>query len=221
MSENSVESKAQTKVPVTSKGAKTRQKLLDVAEEVFGTKGYFAASIVDITQQAKVAQGTFYNYFESKYEIFAELLTQLSRDFRGQIRQGLAQAKSYEEAQRIGFRVFFTWVQSHRNLYSIVQQAVLVDESLYRAYYERLAKGYVKGLEEAMGAGEFKSLHAETIAYCLMGISQFIGMRWVYWEGKDVPGEVFDDAMTMIFQGLSNSSSEGKVGTNGRNREVD
>jgi len=203
MLENTAANNSASKIPVTTKGVKTRQKLLDIAEEVFGTKGYFAASIVDITQQANVAQGTFYNYFSSKYEIFAELLKQLSRDFRSQIKLEVAKAESHEQAQRIGFSVFFKWVQNHRNLYSIVQQAVLVDEELYRSYYERLASGYVNGLEEAMGKGEFKRLHAETVAYCLMGISQFIGMRWVYWEGGEVPEQVFEDAMTLIFAGLA------------------
>jgi AcrR family transcriptional regulator len=188
---------------LTKKGAITRQKLLDTAEKVFGTKGYFSASIVDITQQADVAQGTFYIYFPSKQAIFEELVRQLSRDFRNEIKNEVVKAKNYEDAQRIGFRVFFQWVKNHRNLYSIVQQAVLVDEALYRWYYERLASGYVKGLEEAMGKGEFKPLDAETTAYCLMGMSQFIGMRWVYWEDQDVPDKVFEDAMTIIFQGLS------------------
>lgn len=195
-----------SKVPATSKGTKTRQKLLGVAEEVFGSKGYFAASIIDITQQADVAQGTFYNYFSSKYEIYAELIKQLSSDFRGHIRQEVAKASNHRAAQRIGILAFLQWVKSHRNLYSIVQQAVLVDEALYRSYYERLAAGYVKGLEEAMGKGEFKPLHAETIAYCLMGISQFIGMRWVYWEEDGVPEQVLDDAMTLIFNGLLTDS---------------
>ncbi|WP_228728359.1 TetR/AcrR family transcriptional regulator [Brevibacillus composti] len=211
MPEHISETHTAMKTPVTTKGAKTRQRLLDTAEEVFGRKGYFDASIVDITQQANVAQGTFYNYFSSKYEIFAELIKQLSRDFRSQIKQEVAKAKSYQDAQRIGFNQFFKWVKAHRNLYSIVQQAVLVDEALYRSYYERLATGYVSGLEEAMGKGEFKPLHAETVAYCLMGMSQFIGMRWVYWEGEDVPEQVFEDAMTLIFEGLAASESKGKV----------
>jgi AcrR family transcriptional regulator len=188
---------------LTKKGAKTRQKLLDTAEKVFGEKGYFNASIVDITQQANVAQGTFYIYFPSKQAIFEELIKQLSRDFRSQIKNEVAKAANYQDAQKIGFRAFFRWVKNHKNLYSIVQQAVLVNEGLYRWYYERLANGYVKGLEEAMGKGEFKQFDPETVAYCLMGMSQFIGMRWVYWEGQDVPDQVFEDAMTFIFQGLS------------------
>lgn len=187
---------------LTKRGARTRQKLLDAAEEIFGKKGYYNTSIVDICQAAEVAQGTFYLYFSSKYEIFAELITQLSRDFRRRIREEVAKAKSQAEAQQIGFRTFFEWVKNHRNLYSIVQQSVLVDENLYRSYYERLASGYIKGLEQAMEDGEFRRLDPETVAYCLMGISQFIGMRWVYWEGRDVPEHVLNDAFSFIFDGL-------------------
>ena len=191
-----------TNLPLTKKGLKTRQKLLDTAEEVFGTKGYYEASIVDITQKANVAQGTFYNYFSSKYEIFEELIKQLSKDFRNQIRLEVAKAKTAKEAQMIGIRTFFRWVKNHRNLYNIVQQTVLVNEDLYRWYYERLAQGYVKGLKEAMKGGEFKTLDPETVAYGLMGISQFIGMRWVYWEDQDVPENVFEETMKLIFEGL-------------------
>lgn len=53
-----------------------------------------------------------------------------------------------------------------------------------------------------MEAGEFKQLDKETIAYCLMSIGQFLGMRWGYWEEKDVPEDVFEAAMSLIFEGL-------------------
>jgi AcrR family transcriptional regulator len=188
--------------PLTKKGEKTRQKLLDTAEEIFGTKGYFNTSIVDITQQANVAQGTFYIYFTSKEKIFQELVKQLSSDFRSQIRQDVLHASSAKEAQMMGFKAFFRWVKNHRNLYSIVQQAIVVDEQLYRWYYERIAQGYINGLREAMDRGEFKVLDTEAVAYALMGIAQFIGMRWVYWDHQDVPEQVFEDAMGMIFEGI-------------------
>ena len=191
-------------LPLTKKGIETRRKLLESAEMIFGTKGYFNASIVDITQTAKVAQGTFYNYFSSKKEIFEELVKQLSRDFRYEIQTEVSKTTNGKEAQITGFRTFFRWLKNHRNLYSIVQQAVLVDEELYREYYERLASGYIKGLEVAMTNEEFKQLDHETVAYSLMGISQFIGMRWIYWKDQDVPEKVFEDMITLIFEGINN-----------------
>ncbi|WP_018130865.1 TetR/AcrR family transcriptional regulator [Effusibacillus pohliae] len=197
-----IETNCESPLPLTEKGLKTRQKLLATAEQIFGTKGYFNASVVDITQQANVAQGTFYNYFSSKQMIFEELVRQLSSDFRNEIRVEVAKATSAKEAQMIGFRTFFRWVKNHRHLYSIVQQAVLVDENLYRWYYERLAIGYVKGLQEAMDREEFERLDPETVAYCLMGISQFVGMRWVYWENQDVPECVLETMARFMFEGL-------------------
>lgn len=187
---------------LTKKGLNTRNKLLKTAEEVFGKKGYFEASIVDITKEAEVAQGTFYKYFPSKKAIYDELVRELSRDLRQYIKRSIQESKNHDEAQKKGFQAFFEWVRDNRNLYSIVQQAVIVDEELYRWYYEKLAAGYVKSLNEAQLAGDFKELDKETIAYCLMGIGQFLGMRWVYWEGKEVPNEVFEAAMEMVFSGL-------------------
>ncbi|NCU17393.1 sensor histidine kinase [Pallidibacillus pasinlerensis] len=35
-----------------------------------------------------------------------------------------------------------------------------------------------------------------------MSIGQFLGMRWVFWEEEDVPEEVFESAMSLIFNGL-------------------
>jgi AcrR family transcriptional regulator len=49
-----------------SRGARTRQRLIEAAESVFADLGYHDASIVKITEAAGVAQGTFYLYFESK-----------------------------------------------------------------------------------------------------------------------------------------------------------
>ncbi|KAB2336324.1 TetR/AcrR family transcriptional regulator [Cytobacillus depressus] len=199
------EKEAVEEKPLTQKGLETRQKLLRAAEEVFGQKGYYEASIVNIAQEAKVGQGTFYNYFPSKKDIFDELIRLYNRELRLYIKEKMANIANYEDAQRIGFQAFFNWVKDRRNLYSIVQQAVVVDQELYRWYYDKLAAGFLKSLSAGINAGDFKNIDIETVAYCLMSIGHFLGMRWVFWEGKDVPEEAFDAAMTLIFNGLNNN----------------
>ncbi|WP_019241655.1 MULTISPECIES: TetR/AcrR family transcriptional regulator [Bacillus] len=189
---------------LTQKGIETREKLLLAAEEVFGKKGYYEASIVNITQAAQMANGSFYNYFPSKKDIFDELIRQYSHELRLTIKDEMATGSSYEDSQKKGFQAFFNWVKNRPNLYSVVQQAVVVDQSIYRWYYDKLAAGFIKSLSAGMEAGEFKKIDQETVAYCLMSIGQFMGMRWVYWEKQDVPEEAFDAAMILIFQGLNN-----------------
>ncbi|RPF50600.1 TetR/AcrR family transcriptional regulator [Aquisalibacillus elongatus] len=194
---------SQIKQPQTKKGQETRKKILATAEEIFGEKGYFETSVVDITQRAGVAQGTFYKYFPTKKDIYDELVYQLSRDLRLYIKEHMDRSEDFETTQRQGYLAFFKWVKNHQNLYSVIQQAVLVDPEIYRWYYEKLAAGFIKALEDAMEKGECRRLDSETIAFCLMGIGQFIGMRWILWDDKEVPEQVFEDAMEFAFRGIN------------------
>lgn len=59
--------------PLTDKGHARRGDLLLAAREVFERVGYGEARVADIVDQAHVAQGTFYTYFDSKEVIFQEV----------------------------------------------------------------------------------------------------------------------------------------------------
>lgn len=188
--------------PTTARGQLTRQKLLDAAEAIFGEKGFDRASINDITQRAGVAQGTFYVYFPDKKAIFVELVRELSHRLRRDISESISGIHDRATIEEYGFRAFLLFVHRHRNLYRIVRQAEFVDEELYRWYYHRFAEGYVEGLEAAMQAGRIGKTNAEALAYCLMGICDFLGMRWVLWEGATPPDDVFNAVMTFIRRGM-------------------
>lgn len=186
----------------TSKGEATRRRLMEAAEEVFGIKGFYNTSIVDITQKAQVAMGTFYVYFPSKMEIFEELVKELSHNLRKEISQAVAGSTTRQEVEEKGFVAFFTYIKKHHNLYRIVHEAEFVDEKLYKWYYQRLAKGYINGLQAAIDDKEFRTLDVDTLAYCLMGIADMLGKRWVMWEQKDVPIQVIKTVLALILEGL-------------------
>ncbi|MBD9421329.1 TetR family transcriptional regulator [Achromobacter sp. ACM04] len=52
----------------------TRQRLLDAAQSIFLAKGFVAASVEDIAEQAGYTRGAFYSNFTSKSELFLQLL---------------------------------------------------------------------------------------------------------------------------------------------------
>ncbi len=189
-------------VPATPRGQRTRQKLLEAAQTVFGEKGYEHASIADITREAEVALGTFYVYFPDKQSIFVEVVDELGARLRRLIAEAAAKCEDRMEVEREGLRAFFQFVGSNRNLYRIVRQAEFVDEACYRRYYDRFAKGYVSGLVRAMEEGEVRRMDPEALAYCLMGLGDFLGMRWVLWEGEGGLEHVVDTAMDFIRHGM-------------------
>jgi AcrR family transcriptional regulator len=66
------------------KQAQTRQALLDAAEHVFRQRGFQGASVDAITAEAGFSRGAFYSNFESKEQLFVELLQQRAyEEYRG------------------------------------------------------------------------------------------------------------------------------------------
>jgi AcrR family transcriptional regulator len=59
--------------PRSSKSARTRERLVEAAKEVFEESGFLDARISDIAARAGQSHGSFYYYFDSKEEIFREV----------------------------------------------------------------------------------------------------------------------------------------------------
>lgn len=197
--------------PITARGEATRRRILDAAEEVFGEYGYYEASISEITRRAGVAQGTFYIYFRTKREIFAELVEDIGKRLSVAIRGATRGITDRAVVERYGFKAFFEFVATHRRIYSILQEAERVAPEAAHAYYNGIARGYIRGLSEAMESGTIKAMDAEAIAYTLMGIGHFVALRWLVWPQQDVEGQedtpylpdhVMDSVLDFIASGL-------------------
>lgn len=188
---------------LSGRGARTRQRLLEASEEVFAQLGYHDASIVKITETAGVAQGTFYVYFESKQEIFDELVEDLNRRVRVAMTEAATRGRTRVEAERLGFRAFFAFTAAHPALYRVIRQAEFVSPRALQRHYERIAEGYVEGLRRAIDDGEIVEQDPEVAAWALMGVGELLGMRWILWGDPDdpnaPPGEVSDEDFEKMF----------------------
>ena len=76
-----------TKLNRVERNAWTKQKIFDAATKVVGEYGYAEASVARITEQAGVAQGTFYNHFENRQELLDQLLPKIGIDMVRFIRE--------------------------------------------------------------------------------------------------------------------------------------
>lgn len=189
-------------VPVTPRGQETRARILAAAEKVFGEKSYFRVSIADITREAGTGNGTFYLYFPSKEAAFRELVEQRGHEMRTVTHLAMEGAQSRVAAERAAFAAFFDFINQHRSLYRIVRQAEFVDQQLFGEFYQILAEGYRVSLQAAMDRGEVAGMDPEVLAYCLMGVGDFIGMRWVVWQDGGIPPQVFEATLAFVERGL-------------------
>ena len=188
---------------LTPKGEATRKRLLEVAEDVFGEVGFDQASVSEITRNAGVAQGTFYLYFPSKQAIFSELVREIGRNIRHATQAAIEGLTDRADIERRGYEAFFEYVSKHPSIYRIVRQAEFVDRDAFRDYYETFAEGYAQGLRAAKKNGQLKDLDPDVVAWCLMGMGDLIGVRWILLkqDGK-VPKKVIDTMVRFISSGM-------------------
>jgi AcrR family transcriptional regulator len=196
---------------LTARGERTRRRLLSAGEEVLGRRGYHDASIAEITQAAGVAQGTFYLYFDTKRDLMRAIVEERGHALRAVLAHASADVEGRIAKEHAGFAAFFAWMARHTALYRIVRQSEYVDADVYRGWYRQLADGYTAALGAAVAGGEIAPVaDVETLAYALMGIGDFVGMRWlVFDERQRVPPRVLVTVAQIVERALTVESGDG------------
>jgi AcrR family transcriptional regulator len=90
---------------VRTKGAQTRQAILDAAIARFGREGYRSTSVADIARDAAVGGTVAYAYFPSKEALF---LTAVDEDAAAVIRDGLRRAMGESDSRQWRQTFIFT-----------------------------------------------------------------------------------------------------------------
>jgi AcrR family transcriptional regulator len=147
----------------------TREKLVTTAIQLLSQKWLSEVSVADICRQAGLSNGVFYRYFETKEQLFIEILEMyfsvLSEAF-----EDVSQLKGLEGLEALCTRVF-QLTDNHRDLTSIFR------EGQYR-YYEferRINKLYEVTLNRILGSG----LSWAQIIYAMAGV-RFLAFRRTY-----------------------------------------
>jgi len=181
------------------------ERLLSAAERLFGEHSYRRTTVADICALAGMATGSFYAHFDSKAGIFSAVIRQINADVRAAQAAAIKAADDNQRArERASFRAYFDLMSRRPWIFRIVREAEFLAPGEFRAYYERLARGYARGVRVAQLAGEVDAHYdPEVIAYVYTGLGHFIGMRWAEWtEGGRVPDDIFEDLMAVLARGL-------------------
>lgn len=189
-------------VPKTKRGELTRQKILLAAQKEIGKKGFALASVSSITAEAGVGQGTFYIYFKSKEEVLRALVVDLGRAVRHHLTEATEGAKSRLEAERQGIEAFLEFVRDHKDMYQVVHEAQFVDPEIHKQYYTDFAHAYCERLKKASADGEIKKIDHEACSWALMGMGEFLGLRYSIWDESASAKKVATEVFKMLETGL-------------------
>ncbi|MBN2696904.1 MAG: TetR/AcrR family transcriptional regulator [Bacilli bacterium] len=191
--------------PKTKVGEKTFQRIIKTGKRLFAKNGFQATSINDIIAKSKVAAGTFYIYFDNKLALYLYLL----HEYRISIRHAAVEAtkglKTRYEIEREGLKAFIMYVKQDPLAYKVIWESLFIDPKIFQEYYQTFGEAYKFHLSEFADKGEIRTdIDLETIAYVLMGISNFVGLQILF---RDEASEadidyVVDETMKILKYGI-------------------
>ncbi len=74
-----------------------RENIISSASEIFGTKGFHEANIVEIADHAGIGKGTVYEYFKSKNELFLEVVKFNAESYISRVTQEVMTVQGFHE----------------------------------------------------------------------------------------------------------------------------
>jgi AcrR family transcriptional regulator len=80
-----------------TKKQENRRAIINAGRRVFATLGFGAATVKDIIRESGLAQGSFYNYFDCKEEVFKVVLDEIVRPAQAELRALRDQAGTARE----------------------------------------------------------------------------------------------------------------------------
>ena len=196
-----------TKLNRVERNAWTKQRIFEAATKVVGKYGYAEASVARITEQAGVAQGTFYNHFVNRQELLDQLLPKIGIDMVRFIRDrtGTGHA-ARQEIER--FAAFFDFIREVPEFLRILNEAEFFAPAGYAKHLDNVASAYVRILQRTREAGsivDYSDEEFEAVVHMLMGARGYLSLRYSYAEDGgvvDVPDHVRTAYEKLITRGL-------------------
>jgi AcrR family transcriptional regulator len=184
-----------------------RQALFDAAARVVGRLGYAGASIAEITRESQVAQGTFYNYFETRQDLLDQLLPVIGLEMIGFIRAKVGGIGDDIAAEEARFRAFFDFLTNRPEFYRILHEAEQFAPAGHRQHMTNMEHGYMRVLKRARARGSIKDaddFDVEVASYIMMAARDYLSMRYAFAKGEvnKVPEAVIRAYMKFVTRGL-------------------
>jgi AcrR family transcriptional regulator len=154
------------------------KRILDAAAMVFARNGYHRTTIRDIARQADVADGTIYNYFDSKFDLLVALMAQLADLDRMPADLFAARDQDMHDFVLTAFAERMERIEQGEEMLKAILPQVFVHEDLRERFYQQyvlriatLLEPYIQGQVES---GHVRPVDVSLVTRLVQGM--FVGL---------------------------------------------
>jgi AcrR family transcriptional regulator len=192
---------------LTARGKERRAQLMEYAAARFAERGYHPTSVSEIVAGLGVGKGVFYWYFDSKEQLFLEILKEAQTDLRRRQRDAIAGEPDPVRRIEKGIRASMAWTAQHHELNTLLRFAATEERFLpaLRKGEEVAARDIAVHLEEAIADGRIRDADPDMLAHAMLGASSRLARTFVHDQRVD-PDEVAEPCVTFCLGGLLGDS---------------
>lgn len=161
----------------------TRRSLFSAAIEVVGEDGYANATIGKIVERAKVATGTFYNYFETRQDLFDQLLSVLGERLLAHLRAQIPEDACGIDRELYRIRAYFDFCRRTPGFLRILNEAEVFAPAAYKSHVRRYYESYQRALMRSSKNGELKNFSEadlDIVVFILLGVRSYLSTMYQY-----------------------------------------
>ena len=172
----------------------TKQKILISALEVFSGHSYHAASMTMIAEEAGVSKGTLYWHFESKEDLFRELvingLDYFSSEFREIASKDISADEKIHEVINFGVKILVENSRMANILRNNVQLISADFQKRVEKKHEENVEIFTGIIEQGMEEGLIEKNNARNTAVMMMVVLFTSNASWLLDEITDTEKQV-------------------------------
>lgn len=196
-------------VHVMSKKVIRRESITQAAIEVFSKKDFQTASISEIAQRAGIADGTIYQYFRSKEELFFSIPVEKTKEFRNQLELHLEGISGAFNKIRKFVWYFLYFFKTNPEYGRILMLEMRVSKSFVKTETYDFLKQSVSQVMNIIIEGQSEGvIRQDTDIYILrhliLGVLEHMVSRWLLKEGKYDILEHHQQVSQIIIGGMKN-----------------
>lgn len=188
-----------------------RNGILEAAERVFSRAEFGAAKMADIAAAAGLATGTLYNYFDSKEQVFHELVELRTTELLAEL-QLLVRRERDSRVRLVAItRASLRYLEEHRALFAVFAQLGAATEwAVKRAggepaerAYETYFSIYEGAIRSAVRAGVLRSDVAPRLQTILLtGAMNGLIRDWLVRRDRSTLADRADDLVSLLLDGM-------------------
>lgn len=190
-----------------------KDELMEAGIKMFAQKGYHRTKISDIVQEAGVAQGTFYLYFDSKKTLFTALLEK----FLSLLMQAVSEVNvDFEQIETVAdfaarirtavYSILSVYRDNPKLARICLREAHSLDPDfvdVWATMLEPLVEIGGTVLDQAIERGLLPPQKTKIVAYCVLGMHERIAYHWLMQDQSLDLDELVDTLTRFEMVGIS------------------